>query len=109
MHLHPEFIRRMEEELGSDAAAFFTTYNEESWIGLRENTRKGYASGFERVPWCPSGVYVPVGVRMGKEPLHAAGAYYMQEPSAMAPVRGTGHARAGPVRRAGRQVHPDRR
>lgn len=90
MHLHPEFIRRMEEELGSDAAAFFSTYNEESWIGLRENTRRGYVSGFERVPWCPSGVYVPAGVRMGKDPLHAAGAYYMQEPSAMAPVEALG-------------------
>lgn len=90
MHLHPEFIRRMEEELGSDAAAFFSTYNEESWIGLRENMRRGYVSGFERVPWCPSGVYVPAGVRMGKDPLHAAGAYYMQEPSAMAPVEALG-------------------
>ena len=90
MQLHPEFIRRMEEELGDQAEAFFSTYKEESHIGLRENTRKGYVSGFDRVPWCPSGVYVPSGVRMGKEPLHAAGAYYMQEPSAMAPVEALG-------------------
>ena len=90
MQLHPEFIRRMEEELGDQAEAFFSTYKEESHIGLRENIRKGYVSGFARVPWCPSGVYVPSGVRMGKEPLHAAGAYYMQEPSAMAPVEALG-------------------
>ena len=86
MQLHPEFIERMEKELGDQAAAFFSTYKEESWVGLRANVRKGYVSGFEGVPWCPSGSYVPKGVRMGKDPLHAAGAYYMQEPSAMAPV-----------------------
>ena len=90
MQLHPEFIERMEKELGDQAAAFFSTYKEESWVGLRANVRKGYVSGFEGVPWCPSGSYVPKGVRMGKDPLHAAGAYYMQEPSAMAPVEAMG-------------------
>ena len=90
MQLHPEFIARMTAQLGGEAEVFFSTYKEESHVGLRENVRKGYASGFERVPWCGSGVYVPEGVRMGKEPLHAAGAYYMQEPSAMAPVEALG-------------------
>lgn len=82
------FVQQMERELGGDAPAFFSTYKEESSVGLRVSSRKGWKPGadFEPVPWCRAGYYVPSGLRMGKEPLHAAGAYYLQEPSAMAPV-----------------------
>ena len=38
------------------------------------------------VPWCPTGFYYDPETRPGLHPLHAAGAYYLQEPSAMAPV-----------------------
>ena len=86
------FVQQMERELGADAPAFFSTYNEESSVGLRVNSRKGWKpdADFEPVPWCRTGYYVPNGLRMGKEPLHAAGAYYLQEPSAMAPVEALG-------------------
>jgi NOL1/NOP2/sun family putative RNA methylase len=89
MNLPLEFVRQMERELGGDAPAFFASYEEESWAGLRANAGKGYApgEGMERVPWCPDGYYVPRGLRPGKDPLHAAGAYYLQEPSAMAPAQ----------------------
>lgn len=86
------FVQQMERELGADAPAFFSTYNEESSVGLRVSSRKGWKpdADFEPVSWCRTGYYVPNGLRMGKEPLHAAGAYYLQEPSAMAPVEALG-------------------
>ncbi|MBR4192975.1 MAG: RsmB/NOP family class I SAM-dependent RNA methyltransferase [Oscillospiraceae bacterium] len=37
------------------------------------------------VPWCPTGFYYDPATRPGLHPCHAAGAYYLQEPSAMAP------------------------
>ena len=38
------------------------------------------------VPWCPSGFWYDPETRPGLHPYHAAGAYYLQEPSAMAPA-----------------------
>lgn len=86
IQLHPKFVENMKRELGEDSEAFFSSYEEKSWTGLRANMRKGFIADYEPVPWCSSGYYVPEGLRMGKDPLHAAGAYYLQEPSAMAPV-----------------------
>ena len=41
----------------------------------------------DEVPWCPEGIYLtrqtPV---LSKHPYYAAGLYYLQEPSAMAPA-----------------------
>ena len=92
MKLPEAFIRQMQGELGAQAPAFFSTYEEEGAAGLRVSLRRGWTppEGFAPVPWCPAGFYVPQGLRMGKEPLHAAGAYYLQEPSAMAPAAALG-------------------
>ena len=38
------------------------------------------------MPWCPTGFYLPEDAPAGKHPWHAAGVYYLQEPSAMAVV-----------------------
>ena len=38
------------------------------------------------VPWAEGAFYVPEQARPGLSPLHEAGAFYLQEPSAMAPV-----------------------
>ncbi len=40
----------------------------------------------QRVPWAQEGYQLPDGLQAGADPLHAAGLYYLQEPSAMAPV-----------------------
>lgn len=92
MKLPEAFIRQMQGELGAQAPAFFSTYEEEGAAGLRVSLRRGWTppEDFAPVPWCPAGFYVPQGLRMGKEPLHAAGAYYLQEPSAMAPAAALG-------------------
>ncbi len=63
-------------------------------VGLRVNTLKIAPDALaervpfvmEPVPWCPAGFRVVDGSRPGKHPYHAAGLYYLQEPSAMAPA-----------------------
>ena len=55
---------------------------------LLELCKDTFGDVFEQVPWEPMGFYYPVddGIRPGASPLHEAGAYYIQEPSAMKPV-----------------------
>ncbi|MDR2044049.1 MAG: RsmF rRNA methyltransferase first C-terminal domain-containing protein [Clostridium sp.] len=43
-------------------------------------------SVFRRVSWAPHGWYYPPDLQPGGHPYHAAGLYYIQEPSAMAPA-----------------------
>jgi NOL1/NOP2/sun family putative RNA methylase len=82
----------MRALLGDEADAFLGAYEQESQAGLRVNTLKTTPQevqqrlgwSFEPVPWCATGLYVPEGMRLGKHPYHAAGLYYLQEPSAMA-------------------------
>jgi len=38
------------------------------------------------VPWCSEGYYIPQDVKASASPYYAAGLYYIQEPSAMAPA-----------------------
>jgi NOL1/NOP2/fmu family ribosome biogenesis protein len=42
--------------------------------------------GLEPIPWCETGYYYDESARPGKHPYHAAGLYYIQEPSAMSAV-----------------------
>lgn len=70
---------------GCDYDAFIAEYNRPSPLALRINTIKTRAVPVcctDEVAWCPLGRYY-VGAP-GKSPLHEAGAYYIQEPSAMA-------------------------
>jgi NOL1/NOP2/sun family putative RNA methylase len=85
--------RTMEEE---EAASFFASYDENAAHGLRLNPGKISRDGFTDrmpfsltpVPWCPPGFYYNEEDRPGKHPYHAAGVYYIQEPSAMAVIEG---------------------
>ena len=92
------FTERMERLLGQEAEAFFKSYEKERAYGLRYNPLKtGGREGFFRlweqsglspaglrpVPWCREGFFYEESLRPGKHPLHEAGAYYIQEPSAM--------------------------
>ncbi len=89
-----EFTRRMTHLLGNDAEAFFRSYREERAFGLRVNPLKITPQEWvarspfplEPVPWCPMGFFYPTSSRPGRHPYHAAGLYYIQEPSAMAVV-----------------------
>jgi len=88
------FVRRMQEQLGPDAAAYFAAMEEPWHRGLRLNPRKPLpethplrADLLEPVPWHEGGWYLSNESLLGAHPLHEAGAYYIQEPSAMTAVR----------------------
>lgn len=84
------FVEKMSRLLGDGAGNFFESYERERSFGLRVNPLKagerlpGLLSGLERIPWSREGFYYPEELRPGKHPLHEAGAYYIQEPSAQA-------------------------
>lgn len=91
------FISRMKTLLGADANRFFDTYQDAKQSGLRFNIHKlqhlpslrsQLLEQFhcEPVSWCSEGYYYDELTRPGKHPYHAAGLYYIQEPSAMSAV-----------------------
>lgn len=87
--LPPDFLRNMQALLGKEYDAFLGAYEGERHFGLRINTlkwEKGPADlpfTLEPVPWAKEGFYYREEEHPGRHPLHEAGAYYIQEPSAM--------------------------
>lgn len=92
--LPQEFLDRMKEMLGEEYPAFLDSYEREKYQALRINTLKAEKEAFlakapftlEQVPWMKDGFYYGSTDCPGKHPYHEAGVYYIQEPSAMAPV-----------------------
>jgi NOL1/NOP2/sun family putative RNA methylase len=90
--LPPTFLDRMRSQLGNDFESFLSSYNEPPSIGLRVNTLKLDPDQFSSIspypltpiPWSSAGFTLPDEFRPGKHPYHAAGLYYLQDPSAMA-------------------------
>ena len=90
------FAERMRRMLGEDFEAFCASYEKPAHPSLRVNTLKLTAEALpslapfvgKAVPWQANGFYYPADgdVRPGKHPLHEAGAYYIQEASAMLPA-----------------------
>ena len=88
------FLDRMKGQLGADYEAFLASYNRERTYGLRYNPLKAEREAFLRqmpfalrpVPWAAEGFYYEPAAQPGRHVLHEAGAYYIQEPSAMAVV-----------------------
>lgn len=92
--LPQDFLNRMEQMLGEEFPAFLESYDRTRYQSLRLNTLKTNREDFlqrstlalEQIPWCGNGFYYGEEERPGKHPYHEAGVYYIQEPSAMAPV-----------------------
>ncbi|MGL5437319.1 MAG: RsmF rRNA methyltransferase first C-terminal domain-containing protein [Lachnospiraceae bacterium] len=94
LELPAAFMKRMQTLLGDEFEAFINSYDNPRVQGLRFNPLKGspdmMASAYQKrfglrpVSWCGEGYYYDAGARPGRHPLHEAGAYYIQEPSAMA-------------------------
>ncbi len=86
------FIDRMAAQLGDELPAFLRTYEENYQRGIRLNPFKQVDAPYlpegllELVPWEPTGHYLSLDSRAGAEILHEAGAWYLQEPSAMIPA-----------------------
>lgn len=91
------FCERMKDMLGEEYAAFLDSYGQDRYQALRLNPLKKSAEGaqiipeqlpfsLKKVPWAKDGYYYGKEEQPGKHPYHQAGLYYIQEPSAMAPV-----------------------
>lgn len=90
------FLRRMQQLLPdqTEYESFIQSYDTDHYQALRTNPLKGDADTLfshlgcmlAPVPWCSTGFYYPQELHPGKSPYHEAGAYYIQEPSAMAPA-----------------------
>lgn len=108
------FLKRMQEMLGDEYEAFRQSYEQEKYQALRLNSLKKIRGGksaatvlapqgeackeplfrhgenlmfhLREVPWAKDGYYYEKEDQPGRHPYHEAGAYYIQEPSAMAPV-----------------------
>lgn len=83
--------------LGGEYEAFVASYARQRVDGLRVNELKVEPQALVNsllvdpspvdsspLEWCPSGFTVPSDTALGRHPYHAAGLYYLQEPSAMA-------------------------
>ncbi|MEB3751632.1 RsmF rRNA methyltransferase first C-terminal domain-containing protein [Geobacillus sp. FSL W8-0032] len=93
MKLPEAFAAKMRTLLQQEADAFLAIYErEEKTNGLRVNPlkidpdarAKAVPFSLSPVPFCPTGFYYDPNEQPGKHPYHAAGLYYIQEPSAMA-------------------------
>jgi NOL1/NOP2/sun family putative RNA methylase len=92
--LPKDFLSRMKKLMGEGYNSFLSSYHLPIRRGLRVNTLKCSIDRFSRIfpysisqsPFCSEGFYLDDDLRAGADPLHHAGAYYMQEPSAMSAV-----------------------
>ena len=92
-----DYFNRMKTVLGEDYDRFLETVDKPAYKAIRVNTLKIMPEELlpllpftgEQVPFCDTGYYVDVD-KLGKHPLHHAGAFYVQEPSAMSAVTALG-------------------
>ena len=90
--MHEAFLAEIRALLGSEADAFLAEMKRPYAHALRlnpfrENAEAAAAPFIEgAVEWCAAGRYYREDTRPGLSPLHFAGAYYIQEASAMAPA-----------------------
>ena len=90
INLPAQFISRIKSQLGAESDSFFNSFNLPAEKGIRVNTLKISAEQFkkispfplENIPWEKNGFYASAD-SLGKTVYHAAGLYYVQEPSAM--------------------------
>ncbi len=88
------FLERMKAMLGEEYGDFLAAYTKERQYGLRLNPLKTDKDTFlkrmpfclEPVGWAEEGFYYRPEQQPGRHLFHEIGAYYIQEPSAMAVV-----------------------
>lgn len=92
--LPQQFLDRMKKMLGEEYPNFLAAYDKPRHCSLRVNLQKGTIENLKgktsfltkKVPWTDNGYYYKEEDRPGRHPFHEAGAYYIQEASAMAPA-----------------------
>lgn len=94
MRLPEKFKSRMESLLKEEWQELLSAWERSAYQGLRVNTLKISTEEFktkapfqlEPVPWANESFYITSKERPAKHPYYQAGLFYLQEPSAMAPV-----------------------
>ena len=98
MILPDDFTNRMKEQLGAEYDAFIESYKDPAVKSLRMNRRRVQSGKMRDIAAAVTGKSEPESVFFydgayyyeddgpGRNPLHEAGAYYIQEASAMLPV-----------------------
>ena len=90
-NLPEAFVKRMRHQLGEELPAFLHALDEPPLRGIRLNPLKKTKytckyTTYDRIPWSETGYYLPQDSNAGSSILHAAGAFYIQEPGAMLPA-----------------------
>lgn len=94
MNLPQAFLERIQTQLGSEYNDFLASYADKPSYGLRINPLKGAPDAIRSelpftlssVAWAPEGYHADPEEHPGRHPLHEAGVYYIQDPSAMSVV-----------------------
>jgi len=84
--LPPAFLNSMQQMLGEEFGAFLSSYSEMPYRGVRFRNEEVPLDDSEiiaPVPYAKNAFYLSADSVAGAQPLHEAGAYYIQEPSAM--------------------------
>ena len=90
--VYPEnFLDCIKSTLGEDFDDYMKYIEDEPFRGLRINRLKAderilekLGFDYRKAPFSPDGYYIPNSAKsVGNHPLHHAGAFYLQEPSAM--------------------------
>ena len=92
--LSEAYLTRMKRELSDEELSLYLAAMQESPSrALHVNTAKSGTTVEEllcgrlsRIPYAEDGFYIETDEKLGNHPLHHAGAFYMQEPSAMMPI-----------------------
>lgn len=92
-----DYFERMKSFMGDEYDRYLDTVDKEPYHAIRVNTLKISAEELlpllpfagEQTPFCKDGYYIHAD-KLGKHPLHHAGAFYVQEPSAMSAVTALG-------------------
>ena len=89
--LPEEFIQTRKSVMKENWNLYLKEYEKEPIRGLQVNTLKidietfkqKFTKKIEPIPYTTNGFYLEEELKAGKDPLHHAGSYYVQEPSAM--------------------------
>lgn len=93
--LKEDFIEEAKKIFGADYEVFLASYDEKPYRGISVNTLKTDCENLKallpyvltKTPMYKNGYYIDSDIEgLGNNPLHHAGAFYVQEPSASAPV-----------------------
>ena len=91
----PKFINEMQRLLGDESILFSEALTQPAHRALRLHRFAAEGTMLperlkrqlgDRVPWHPDAFYIAAESTLGRQVYHEAGAYYIQEPSAMAVV-----------------------